>query len=242
MKAQAGENMKQLQYELPKKCRISTITIRETFGTDEDEAVIAAENSSCDPRDELVSLSITAVNGSECMPGMSGFSEWPTKTRNVVRALFDRVNDCEMRKLHKLIQKAEDGTEVVNGVEHIRYSLPDNCLLKWVTLREMMPADELAASSVKEGSAEEAMRRCIVDSSMGAISASSLKSLNTETRNILRVYWSGMNFISEDEIAPLAMAAEAVQIAVTAAEPDEEKLDEESLPIGSGSQVQAVAD
>jgi hypothetical protein len=238
--------MKQYEYQLPKRCRIDSVTIRETFGTDEDEAVLAAENSGADPKAELVSLSIVAVNGTPCLPGNSGFDKWPTKTRSVVKALFDRVNDYEGQDLKPLIEDAEENhTEVVDDRLRTRYAFPEGCGLNYVVLQEMMEPDERAASAAGKDVTEEMIRRCVVETDRfgGSLTLENLKALNTKTRNVLSVYWSGMNFVSEEELAPLAMAAEAAQEAMaTVPNASAEPSAAESSPSGSGSPAIVDAD
>lgn len=232
--------IKQYEYPLPKRCRIDSITIRETFGPDEDEAVTASEVSGNDPKDELVGLSIVAVDGKPCLPGDSGYDKWPTKTRGVVKALFNRLNDYSAKELTPLIEDAEEnGTESVDDSVHTKYGFPENCGLEFVVLREMVETDERAATAAGKDVTEDMIRRCVVSTNRGGLmSLSEIKALNTKTRNIISIYWTGMNFVSEDELTPLAMAAEAAQEAMQteASKTSVATSDDESSQSGSGSQ------
>lgn len=239
--------MKTYEYPLPDRCCIESVTLRETFGTDEDEAVIASENNESDPKMELVALSIVAVDGKPCLPGHSGFDNWPTKTRGVVKALFNRLNDAPAKELEKLIKAAEeDGTSIVDDRVHTRYPLPEGCELKYVVFREMMEPDERAATAHGRNATEAMISSCIVETDKGeGLKMKALKALGTKTRNALSTYWGGMNFVSDEELAPLAMAAEATQDAakkVAVPEASVASSDEESSRSGSGSQAPVDAD
>ena len=233
--------MKSTIFTLPKKCRIGTVTIRETFGSDESEAVMASENNSSDPKDELVDIAIIAVNGEPCLPGDSGFDKWPTKTRAVVKRFFNSINDVQGSEIMELIEEAEEnGTEVVDGNTQTRYEFPEGSGLEFVILKEMTEEDERAASAAGKSATEVMIARCVVSTNKGSgFTAEDLSKLNTRTRNILTVYWTGMNFVPEEELVPLIKAAEAAKAA--AAKASAETSVAESSPSGSGSAAPADA-
>lgn len=235
--------MKQYTYPLPPKCAIETVTIRETFGIDEDEAMIEAEMSGADVRDELISLSIVAVNGKECPPGTGGFERWPSKTRSVVKKLFNRINNFTGPEVYKLIEEAEEsGTEVVDGQVETTFKFPDKCGLTSITLREMMETDERIASAAGKDISEVMITRCVTRTNRGdGLTMATLRALNTRTRNIITIYWTGMNFIDDDEIVPLALAAEATQDAAQESK-SVETSEKPSSQNGSSSPTEAPAD
>jgi hypothetical protein len=231
-------------FTLPKRCRIGTVTIRETFGADEAEAIIASENNASDPKDELVGLSIVAVNGEVVLPGNSGYDTWPTKTRQVVSRFYDSINDIVGRELLPLIEEAEEnGTELVDGSIQTRYPFPPKAGLEFVVLRELMEEDERAASVAGKKASETMISRCVVRTNLGdGLPLEDLAKLNTRTRNILTSYWAGMNFVPEDELLPLIKAAEAVKAAATVpVEAPAGPSVATSSPSGSGSPAPADA-
>ena len=231
--------MKSKTFTLPPKCRIGTVTIRETFGSDESEAVMASENNSSEPKDELINLSIIKVNGEPVLPGDSGFDKWPTKTRAVIKRYYNSVNDIRPNELEELILDAEENaTEIVGGNVHTTYQFPKGSGLEFATLKEMMEEDERAASASGKSASELMISRCVVKTNLGGFDMEDLGKLNTRTRNILTIYWSGMNFVPEEELIPLMKAAEVQSEAVSdAAKPSVA----EPSPSGSGSHPPADA-
>ncbi len=241
--------MKIVKFTLPDKCAIKTIHIRETNGVDEQQAELAAEGSGVSEAKELIALSIVAVDDGEVTPGLTGFRAWPTKTRQVVERLSKRLNGFELSKLAPLIEEAEEeNTETVDGRMQTKYKFPAKgkdehvgCDLKWVILQEMMESDERAASTAKpENIEDEALRLCIVKTNLeDSPTIESIRKLNSKTRIILKTYWNGMNFVEDDELLPLAIAAEVV--AAEAEKASVAGTDSESLENGSGSPMEADA-
>jgi len=233
-----------ITFTLPAKCRVGTVTIRKTFGRDEAEASLAAENNGSDARDELIDLSIVKVDGEPCLPGNSGYADWPSKTRSVVSRFFKTVNDTNGRELLELIRTAEDEGTTINpdGNVETRYEFPENCDLEYVVLREMMEADERAAAASGKNISEAMVSLCVVETNLGkSFKIEDLTALGTRTRNIISTYWTGMNIVPEDELAPLIRAAMAVNEAASPLEASAANTAEDSSQSGSGSQAPAGA-
>ena len=115
-----------IKYELPARCAIGSVTLRETNGIDEEQAEIAAENSRTTDQHEMVDLSIVAVDGEPVTPGSTGYRSWPTKTRRVVAMLSERLNDFPLKDLKPFIEEAEEnGTKIVDGRMQTKYGFPE---------------------------------------------------------------------------------------------------------------------
>lgn len=227
--------MKQITYPLPPKCAIQSVTLRETNGVDEAEADLSVESRRTRKDHEMVDLAIVAVNGEQVLPGVTGFREWPTKTRAVVSKFNDRINGISKKILYDCIVEAEENGTIVNddGATEIRYPLPagEDLGLEFVVLREMMEADERAAAIIGKNLQDEMVRRCIVSSSLGSgeMSLEAIQGLSTKTRAVIGIYFNGMNFVEDDELAPFIREAEANEKASA------ECSDSDSSPNGSGS-------
>lgn len=235
--------MKQITYELPQRCAIGSITLRETNGVDEEQAAVEAESHGISVNHCMVEAAIVMIDGEPATPGATGYRRWPTKTRSVVATFNERLNGVEEQDLIPLIEEAEgEGADIVDGENRTRYRMPDGFDLKFVVLREMMEADERAAAAAGKSAEDlkgEMIRRCIVETDRGmGMSAEDLKMLSTRTRKVLSTYWSGMNFVPDEEILPLAMAAEAV---AREEETSVANSGEHSSASGSGSPVPADA-
>ncbi len=92
--------MKSYRFELPAKCNVKTISIRETDGKDESEAAEMAEakGKSRTVTDELVRLAIVKVNGKPVPKPFSDYDHWNTKTRRAVFMAWLSVNGMDEKE------------------------------------------------------------------------------------------------------------------------------------------------
>lgn len=90
---------------LPERCNIKSVSIRETTGVDERNAALAAEAKKTATYPELIRLAIVAVDGQPVSPpGAVDFDNWNSRTRKAVGLLFDRINDVAAAEMDPLFE------------------------------------------------------------------------------------------------------------------------------------------
>lgn len=81
-------------FKFPAKCNIRSITIRETDGADETKAAEAKEalGKAGSFMEELIKLSIVAVDDEPVKAPFGEMEKWNSRTRSLVMAAFKSVN------------------------------------------------------------------------------------------------------------------------------------------------------
>lgn len=96
------------RYELPTGCDIASITIRETSGKDERAAAAQqkAKGGDATYSDELVRISIAAVDDKSVEQPFPDYDDWNTKTRRCVFEAFQKVNGVSPEEERGFLGKA----------------------------------------------------------------------------------------------------------------------------------------
>ena len=88
-----------IRYDLSKKkgCNITSVTMIETTGEDEEVAAgwAKAKGDAVSPAEELVRISICEVNDASVEQPFMDFNRWNTKTRSYVLAAWKAINIVE---------------------------------------------------------------------------------------------------------------------------------------------------
>lgn len=96
-------------FDLPERCSIKQITIREVNGVDEMNASRAADAKKTGSMVELLRLSIIEVDGEAISPpGTAPLDGWTSRTRKAVAKFFDTMNDCTPEELDPLVARANE--------------------------------------------------------------------------------------------------------------------------------------
>lgn len=104
-------------FDLPARCSIKRVTIRELNGKDERQALLAAKESGETLWLAMVRLSITQVDDQAIHTGSAPVDDWNTRTRNAVGQFFDYMNGVEDEEIAPLLAAAEKDGAIDEAIE-----------------------------------------------------------------------------------------------------------------------------
>jgi hypothetical protein len=111
---------KSIRFDLPDGCSVSSVKIKETTGRDEALAGAQAKARGGFYIDELTRLAIIEVDGLAVKQPFLGYDDWTTRTRALVTAAFNSINNVEAEEVTLFLKAATaasgstDGATVVN--------------------------------------------------------------------------------------------------------------------------------
>lgn len=100
-------NLLRRTFDMPPRCSIKSVTVRECDGTDESQAVLAAENKNTTMYTELMRLSVERINDEPVLPGTAPLERWTSRTRKAVSMFFDHLNDVSDEEIAPLLMTTE---------------------------------------------------------------------------------------------------------------------------------------